>query len=377
MNLPDKPRLVVLCGGRSSEHEVSVLSARSMLAAIDQSRYALTVVGITRSGRWLSCSDPQALLAADSIDDAPNSAIVPVTMDRDASSNQLSLLTVGKAPREAGIVGDGIDVVFPLLHGPYGEDGTVQGLLEMADVAYVGSGVLGSALGMDKEFAKKLFSVAGLQQLAYTTIRRYDWEADPQSVLDRLQQSNPWPVFVKPANAGSSVGVSKVRSRAELAAALDLAAQFDTKMIVEEDAGDCHEVECAVLGNDKPRASVVGEILAGNEFYDYADKYVNGASEVVIPAPISTQAAETVREQALVAFAAVEAAGLARVDFFVRRQTDEVFINEINTMPGFTPISMYPKLWQASGLDYAALIDELVQLALERHAVRRSIRLTL
>jgi len=377
MNLPDKPRLVVLCGGRSSEHEVSVLSARSMLAAIDQSRYALTVVGITRSGRWLSCSDPQALLAADSIDDAPNSDIVPVTIDRDASSNQLSLISVGDAPREAGIVGDGIDVVFPLLHGPYGEDGTVQGLLEMADVAYVGSGVLGSALGMDKEYAKKLFTVAGLQQLGYTTIRRHDWEADRQSILDRLQQSNPWPVFVKPANAGSSVGVSKVRSGVELAAALDLAAQFDTKMIVEEDAGDCHEVECAVLGNEKPRASVVGEILAGNEFYDYADKYVNGASQVVIPAPISSQAAETVREQALVAFAAVEAAGLARVDFFVRRRTDEVFINEINTMPGFTPISMYPKLWQASGLDYAPLIDELVQLALDRHAVRRRICLTL
>jgi len=375
MSAPNKIRLIVLCGGRSSEHEVSVLSARSMLDAVDQDKYELSVVGISRSGQWFSTRDPLTLLANDSIDSALNSNITPVMMKRDQASNGLCLTAVEGV--DASVSVNGIDVVFPLLHGPYGEDGTVQGLLEMADVAYVGSGVLGSALGMDKEFAKKLFSAAGLKQLDYKTIQRSHWQIDPGSVLEELEQAISYPAFVKPANAGSSVGVSKVRDRNTLAPALDLAAEFDTKMIVEEDAGDCHEVECAVLGNEQARASVVGEILAGNEFYDYADKYVNGASQVVIPAPISASAGETVREQALMAFAAVGAAGLARVDFFVRRHSDEVFINEINTMPGFTPISMYPKLWAASGLPYAHLIDELVQLALSRHADRSSIRLTL
>lgn len=364
--MTEKTNLLVLCGGQSSEHEVSVLSARSMLEYIDPDRYAVTVVGIGRDGRWVSSHDRQMLLAADSIDVDSAKGAVPVSL-QDAS-----LVPINADQRAT----TAIDVVFPLLHGPCGEDGTVQGLLELANVAYVGSGVLGSAMGMDKDIAKRLFKAAGLSQLAWQVESRRRWEAQPQAVITGLVEKLRWPMFVKPANAGSSVGVSKVHTEQELSIALKHAAQFDSKMVIEEDAGDCHEVECAVLGNDQPRASVVGEIIPGNEFYDYADKYVNGVSEDRIPAQISDLAASQVRKQAIVAFQTIQAAGLARVDFFVHKQSEAVYINEINTMPGFTPISMYPKLWAASGLSYADLIDELIVLALDRHRDRQRIKLT-
>ncbi len=363
-----KINLLVLCGGQSSEHEVSVVSARSMLEAIDRDKYNVTVVGISRDGHWLSGPDPARVLASDQVHSSASGDLVPVSM------RQASLVSARSTGADSETTR--IDVVFPLLHGPLGEDGTVQGLLELASVAYVGSGVLGSAMGMDKDIAKRMFTVAGLAQLPYRVIQRQQWRGRRESVQQDLMSALTFPMFVKPANAGSSIGVSKVRDPSGIGEALDLAAQYDSKLVVEQDAGDCHEVECAVIGNDDLRASVVGEIIPASEFYDYADKYINGATDVRIPAPIPDAVAAQVRDQALAAFRAVEAAGLARVDFFVRRDSHEVFINEINTMPGFTPISMYPKLWQASGLSYPQLIDELVQLALQRRADRDDIRLT-
>ena len=369
--MTDKIRLAVLCGGRSSEHEVSVMSARSMIAAIDQERYELSVIGISREGQWYSGADHEALLAHDRIESASASDLVPVSM------RQSSLVAADAGPAGVSFGTREFDVVFPLLHGPYGEDGTVQGLLELADVAYVGSGVLGSATAMDKDIANRLFLAAGLRKLPYRCLRRHEWQSDRSACMERLCRDLAFPMFVKPANAGSSVGVSKVKDRAQLESALDAAAQFDTKLIIEQDAGDCYEVECGVLGAESARASVVGEIIPANEFYDYADKYIDGATDFRIPAALPEAVADEVRSQALAAFYAVEAFGLARVDFFVEREGHGIYINEINTMPGFTPISMYPKLWAATGLSYSALIDELVSLALARHAERRELKLTI
>lgn len=355
-------RLVLLFGGQSCEHEVSVTSARSMLAAIDREKYDVTLIGITKTGQWRLFGDADSLPGSGVVDD---STLPSVLLDY-ASGGQFLLATEqGKETRRLEA-----DVVFPLLHGPCGEDGTMQGLFDLAGIAYVGSGVVGSAVGMDKEMARRAFAAEDLNQAAYRVILRRDWEADPSRVMDSLTADFGFPLFVKPVNMGSSVGISRVSRPETLPDALNLATQFDTKMIIEASVENAREVECAVLGNDDPKASVVGEIIPGAEFYDYQTKYIDDKSTLVIPADLSSTVAERVREMAVRAFRAVDAAGLARVDFFVRAN-DEIVINEINTMPGFTPISMYPKLWEASGLAYPDLIDRLITLGMERHEDRQ------
>jgi D-alanine-D-alanine ligase len=355
---PAKIRLALLYGGRSGEHEVSIASAASVMQAIDRQKYELVPVYLTPEGRWLPGVEPLLL----------QSGVAPTHRAALLSSDpqQRGLLPLApRAEAQAEWVTT-LDVVFPLLHGTYGEDGTVQGLLELADIPYVGAGVLASAVSMDKGMMKSLFQQAGLPVVPHLVIRRRDWEAAPMAVQDQILQTLPLPLFVKPANLGSSVGISKVKQAAELLAALDCASQYDRRLLVEQGL-DCREFECSVLGNDEPVVSVVGEVIPHREFYDYQAKYTEGLSDLCIPAAIDPALADTLRRLALVAFRAVDAAGLARVDFFVERHSGTPYVNEINTLPGFTSVSMYPKLWEASGIPYADLIDRLVQLALERH----------
>ncbi len=363
-----KLRVGVLFGGRSGEHEISLRSARSILKAIDRKKYDVVELGITKQGRWLQTGEAQALLG-----ESNHSTAV---------SGETGL-TLAAAAAEPGVA-TGLDVVFPVLHGTFGEDGTIQGLFELADVAYVGSGVLGSAAGMDKDAMKRLFLAAGLPLTPHVTLLRSEWKAEPMRCIRTIEKALRYPVFPKPANLGSSVGISKVKSRAELAAALDLAASFDRKVVVEQGVGGPgvkpRELEVAVLGNDNPEASVVGEIIPAKEFYDYEAKYeLNGADESVsiIPAKLSKAEERRIRAMAIAAFRACDCAGLARVDFLMapaakgapaaKKRPSEIVLNEVNTMPGFTSISMYPKLWAASGLSYTKLIDRLIELALERH----------
>lgn len=360
-------RLGLLFGGRSCEHEVSVTSARSVLAAIDGDKYDVTMIGITKEGRWLLADDATRVLEAGVVGDEK---LPSVMLDYPGSRALVASPGAGVPALEQ----ERLDVVFPLLHGPYGEDGTVQGLLELAGIPYVGSGVAGSAVGMDKELMKRAFRAENLPGVDYRVYRRSRWQREPREVAAEIGAGPGFPCFVKPVNLGSSVGVSKVRGPDELAAAMDLAASFDLKIMVEAAVVDCHEVECAVLGNEQPEASTVGEIVPGNEFYDYAAKYLDDTSELIIPARISGEAMERVRELSLRAFRAVDAAGMARVDFFVTRDPETVLVNEINTIPGFTPISMYPKLWAASGIPYPQLIDRLIELALERARERASLK---
>ncbi len=367
--MTEKTRLGILFGGRSCEHEVSVTSARSMLAAVNKDKYDVTMIGIDKQGQWLLAEDARPVLEAGVVQ---SDALSPVLLDY-PGSRQL----VSQHSDSTQEIAQGLDVVFPLLHGPYGEDGTMQGLLELAGVAYVGSGVVGSAVGMDKEMMKRAFRAEGLQQTEHITVRRQHWQSDSRTILKEITGKLAFPLFVKPANMGSSVGVSKAHDESELIVGINTAAEYDYKVIVEAGLENCHEVECAVLGNEHPKASVVGEILPGNEFYDYQTKYIDDKSDLIIPAKISEQTTEAVREMSLHAFQAVEAAGLARVDFFVRRDTEQVYVNEINTMPGFTPISMYPKLWEASGISYTELIDRLIELALERQKDRQNTRTAL
>jgi D-alanine-D-alanine ligase len=351
-----KLRVGVIYGGRSGEHEVSVASAASIFKHIDAEKYEAVPIRIEKTGRWsLGGRVPQALSAAAVLEGQRTEALQTIEPS-------------------AAVAASGIDVVFPVLHGPYGEDGTVQGLLELANVAYVGAGVLGSAAGMDKAVMKTLFAAGGLPIVPHLVALRREWERDGRDVTRRVRDDLRYPVFVKPANLGSSVGISKARSDAELTVAMELALQFDRKIVIEAAVPDAREIECAVLGNDEPRASVPGEIIPSREFYDYEAKYLDEASELLIPAPLS--AAETARIQQLAvdAFRAAEGAGMARVDFLIGRGTGEVFVNEVNTIPGFTTISMYPKLWEASGLPYPALIDRLIELALERHSEKQKLR---
>jgi D-alanine-D-alanine ligase len=356
-------RVGVLFGGRSGEHEVSLHSARAVMTALEQAGHEVIPIGITSSGRWLVAGDPMHALSsgapggeqlATMLPEPGHAGLVPI----DEPRNGLSPDMAGNA------VGD-LDVVFPVLHGTYGEDGTVQGLFELASVPYAGSGVLGSALGMDKVVQKTLWRGLGLPVVDFLSILRRDLAAAPE----RIEAELGYPCFVKPANLGSSVGVSKARTRDELRAALELAARYDAKLLVERGV-DARELEVAILGNHDPEASIVGEILPGAEFYDYRAKYLDTGSQAIIPAEIEPGVAETVRRLAVQAFLAVDAAGLARVDFFLERGSGRLFLNEINTMPGFTEISMYPKLWQASGLSFADLVARIAELALERHAER-------
>ncbi len=364
-----KIRLAVLFGGRSGEHEVSIASATSVLQAIDRQKYDVLPVYLTPEGRWLPEVEPTHLLQSG----AQPPMHPPVLLSSDPQQRGLLPLSATAGARAEGA--RPVDVVFPLLHGTYGEYGTVQGLLELADIPYVGAGVLGSAVGMDKGVMKVLLQAAGLPVVPHLVVRRLDWEQDPVAVHTQILRTLSLPLFVKPANLGSSVGISKVKQVEELPAALELACQYDRRLLVEQGV-DCREFECSVLGNDDPQVSVVGEIVSHREFYDYEAKYGEGQSELLIPAPIAPALADELRAMAIIAFRAVDAAGLARVDFFVERQTGKPYVNEINTLPGFTTVSMYPKLWEASGLPYDQLIDRLVQLALERHHDRRRSRTT-
>ncbi|MGH2442642.1 MAG: D-alanine--D-alanine ligase family protein [Chloroflexota bacterium] len=358
-----KIRVGILFGGRSGEHEVSIASATSVLRALDPDAYEAVPMGITRDGRWILIDSPEHLLqtgVAPQLDhvqevlpDVTNHAMVRVGQGGDLDRGHNT-----------------VDVMLPLLHGPYGEDGTVQGLFETANIPYVGSGVAGSAVSMDKVLMKQILVAAGLPGVPYRLVSKRQWLSEPDSVVERVGEALAYPVFVKPCNMGSSVGISKAHDHESLVQALNLAITYDRRIIVEQGV-EGREVECAVLGNDVPLVSLVGEIVSSHEFYDYEAKYTEGLAELVIPARLSTSQTGTVQEYARRAFEAVDAAGLARVDFFID-EDGEALVNEINTMPGFTQTSMYPKLWEASGIPYTQLINRLIQLALERHEERQT-----
>ncbi|MFB3921747.1 MAG: D-alanine--D-alanine ligase family protein [Terriglobia bacterium] len=360
-----KIRVGILFGGRSGEHEVSLTSAASVLKALDPRRYEVVPIGITREGKWLVGSAADKLLPGVLEDGKPVTPSVDPTGPKLIALNPRWSSTARQGPQ--------VDVIFPVLHGTFGEDGTVQGLLELADVPYVGAGVLGSAAGMDKDVMKRLFREAGLPVVPWLVILRGEWEKEPARWSRRIAQEIRFPLFVKPANLGSSVGISKVRRAKDLAAAIDLAATFDRKVLVEKGV-DAREIECSVLGNDRPEASVAGEIVPVNEFYDYEAKYVKEGSELIIPARLTARRMKQVRQFSIRAFRAVDCAGMARVDFLLDRLSGKLFVNEINTIPGFTPISMYPKLWEASGLPYSRLVDRLIELAFERHREKANTR---
>lgn len=364
-----KPKMVnkitvaLLFGGKSGEHEVSLRSAASILKALDRDKYNVIPIGITKEGQWRS--DPKFLEREfPLILQAGSSVFFPI---EPSENHMLRLLsdenTLGHQTR--------IDVVFPALHGTYGEDGTLQGLLEMANVPYVGAGVLGSSAGMDKDVMKRLLQQAGLPVVEFLSFLDRHWAKKQDPIIQNIESQLGYPCFVKPANLGSSVGISKARNREELGPSIELAAQYDRKIIVEKGV-DAREIECSVLGNDEPEASLPGEIIPSREFYDYAAKYLDENSRLLIPAPLSESQTKEVQDLAIRTFLATECSGLARVDFFLERKTHQILINEINTMPGFTSISMYPKLWEATGLSYPELIDKLIQLAIERHQHRQS-----
>lgn len=348
-------RVGVLFGGRSAEHEVSLQSARGVMAAINRERFEVVPIGVTKAGEWLTLQNP--LLTTDK--PVQNQDGSPVAM-LPTPKQDLLPLAGDAAPAQ-------LDVILPLIHGTHGEDGTVQGLFELADIPYVGSGVLGSAVSMDKAVMKALLEQHGLNVSPYRVITRRRWQTEPDKVQHDCETALSYPMFVKPANLGSSVGISKVHQAGEFADAMNEAAQFDRKLIVEASVEDAREVEVAVLGNDEPVASVAGEIIPCNEFYDYNAKYLDGDSQLIIPAELPKAVVERLQHCAIAVFQALECSGLARIDFLVRRQDQQIFVLEANTLPGFTPISMYPKLWEASGLSYSQLIERLIELALERH----------
>jgi D-alanine-D-alanine ligase len=354
-----KVNVLVLFGGQSSEHDVSLRSAQTVIGALDPDKYSVRQVGITREGGWIASGDPMAALTADS----------PFFQIGDGRER----VEIKPEPGPPVLSRDSVDLVFPVLHGPMGEDGTIQGMLELAGIPYVGSGVLGSAVAMDKAMAKLVMSQAGIDQAKWALINRSEWEADPDTVSASVAQSLGLPCFVKPANMGSSVGVTKAHNIAELRFGVDTALEYDRRVVVEE-AVDGRELEISVLGNDQPLASVAGEAVPSNEFYDYNAKYVDDNSKLLIPADIDAQSLATLQEMAIRAFRALDLAGMARVDFFLERKSGRVLLNEVNTIPGFTSISMYPMLWQASGLNLSDLVNRLVDLALERHGRSRRVR---
>ena len=364
-------RVAVIFGGQSDEHDVSLRSAQTVIGALDPDRYEIVPVGITREGRWLAGGDPMAALTATSplfhLSDGeqagePDRTTSALATARPPDGNTL---TAGFGQ----VVGGQIDVVFPVMHGPRGEDGTIQGMMELAGMAYVGSGVLGSSVAMDKAMAKTVLAQAGLPQVPWLLVQRREWRHAPDDIRERIAGELGYPCFVKPANMGSSVGVSKVRGPAELDAAMAAAAHFDRRILVEQGV-DVREVEVSVLGNEDPIASVVGEIVPAHEFYDYDAKYVVDGSELIIPADLPAETVAEIQRIAITAFAALDLAGLARVDFFVERTTGEVWINEANTIPGFTATSMYPLLWEASGMPLPRLVSALIELAIDRHGER-------
>ena len=383
-----KLRVGILFGGRSGEHEISLLSAASVFNAIDKSKYEVVPIGITKEGRWVTAGDAERLLTGKPAEESrhlragdpeatPAAAVlakgegVIVPPEPQKAGSSLTPFQTDNPARRSTDRAINVDVIFPVLHGTFGEDGTIQGLLELADLPYVGAGVLGSAAGMDKDVMKSLFIAAGLPIVKHVTILRSEWEAEPKKVQKLLESKLKYPVFVKPANLGSSVGISKAHDRKELGPAIEEAAKFDRKIVIEQGVGGkknkAREIECSVLGNDNPQASTLGEIVPGKEFYDYTAKYLDEGSELIIPAKLTKAETKKFQELAVAAFKAVDCSGLARVDFLMDPQTRKIYLNEINTMPGFTSISMYPKLWGASGLGYPQLIEKLIRLGLERH----------
>jgi D-alanine-D-alanine ligase len=380
-----KLRVGVLFGGRSGEHEVSLLSAASVLKAINHDKYEVVPIGITKEGRWVSSGDAERLLQGKPLEERHLRAGDPeattpaavlqngesVVVPPEPHSSALTPFQTDAPARRAADRAIDVDVIFPVLHGTFGEDGTIQGLLELADIAYVGAGVLGSAAGMDKDVMKSLFRAAGLPIVKHVTALRAHWEAAPKKVQKLVESKLKYPVFVKPANLGSSVGISKARNGKELGPAMDEAAKFDRKIVIEQGVGGkkhkARELECSVLGNDRPEASIPGEIVPCKEFYDYDAKYLDEGSELIIPAKLGKTETKKVQELAVRAFQAVDCSGLARVDFLMDPTSRKIYLNEINTMPGFTSISMYPKLWAASGLAYPELIERLIRLGIERH----------
>jgi D-alanine-D-alanine ligase len=371
-----KLRVGVIYGGRSGEHEVSLASAAAVFKNLDPERYDAVPILIAKDGRWtLPPSAPKLEAAADAI---AASKGAPVERGREAHlvahPGGDALLTVDATQPHAALSSVALDVVFPILHGPYGEDGTVQGLLELANLPYVGAGVLASSVGMDKAAMKLVFAAKGLPICDYEVVLKRDWQRDPQTVLTTIVNRLGFPLFVKPANLGSSVGISKAKHAAELRTAMDLAAEFDRKIVVEAAVPKAREIECAVLGNDEPEASIPGEIISSREFYDYEAKYLDEGSRSVIPAPITPAQAEEVRARAIDAYKAIDCAGMARVDFLLAGDTGMLYVNEVNTIPGFTTISMYGKMWEASGVSYPQLLDRLIALAIERHAEKQGLR---
>jgi D-alanine-D-alanine ligase len=361
-------RVGVIFGGRSGEHEVSLASARNVMEALGKAGHTVIPIGITPHGRWLT--DGRVLLQLGGQTSQTQEAALTIVND-DLNDNGDDGDAWALLPQGAGNARlPAIDVVFPVLHGPYGEDGTVQGLLEIANIPYVGSGVLASAAAMDKAVARQIFAQAGIRQTPYQMVLRKRWQTEPDGVLSEVEGQLDYPLFVKPANLGSSIGVSKARNASELGEAITLACRFDRKVLVEEAVPNAREIEVSVLGNDEPIVSIPGEIVPGNEFYDYAAKYLDDNSDLLIPAPLGEAQVHEVQDMALRAYGAVDCAGLARVDFLLDDASGTFYLNEINTMPGFTRISMYPKLWEASGISYPELVDRLVELAVERHADR-------
>lgn len=372
----ERIKVAVLFGGRSGEHEVSIMSARSVMQALDPEKYEAIPVGITRQGRWLIGADPMKALESEDFTGTQSAAIFADpskqglwadTETQAATHNHLAAVEGGESTLASL---SRVDVVFPVLHGTFGEDGTVQGLLELAGVPYVGGGVLNSALAMDKIAFKDVAKARGLPITDYVWTTRRQWQAEPETVMDEIERKLGYPTFTKPANLGSSVGICKCHDRAELRAGLDEAARYDRRILAEWAVPDAREIEVSVLGNEEPSASIPGEIIPSREFYDYAAKYLDqgeDASELLIPAPLDEATTRKVQMLAVEAYRAIDGAGMARVDFLLSRTTGELYLNEINTIPGFTAISMYPKLWAASGVPYSRLIDMLINLALDRH----------
>ena len=365
--MENKIRVGVLFGGRSAEHEVSLVSASSIIEALDRKKYTVFPIGITPEGRWLSSKDALKLLKERSpVENLPEHLILPDPRKQ----GLVEINTSGVAEIQ------NIDVVFPVMHGTFGEDGTVQGLLELAGVPYVGAGVLGSAVGMDKMIQKQVLEAAKIRVAQGLSFLISEFEEDQKKIIVRIEEELQYPCFVKPSNTGSSIGISKAHDRKELADAVALAGQYDRKIIVEKSIEKAREIECGVIGNDKPAASVLGEIIPSNEFYDYDAKYVDGKSTSIIPADIPKWAVRKIQYIACKAFKVLDCSGMARVDFLVQGKGSKIFLNEINTIPGFTSISMFPKLWEASGLSYPDLLDKVIQLAIERHRAKSALKTT-
>lgn len=371
-----KIRIGLIYGGKSGEHDVSLQTALAVMKAVDFTKYEITPFYISKKGEWRSgtpllgpAESKEALTFSTDDAGAPASNALSPIFGGIQTKGDVAVSSI----TTAGAEDLGLDVVFPLLHGTFGEDGTIQGLLEMANIPYVGAGVLASAVGMDKVMMKKVFAQEGLPQCIFRHFTRTEWEKNRAYHLLELETAIGYPCFVKPANLGSSVGISKARNQEELIAAVAFAFQYDRKVIIEENI-DAREIEVAVLGNDEPIASVVGEVVSSNEFYDYKAKYLDGKSAMIIPAEISQEISDEVRALAIRAFLAVDGSGLSRVDFFLGKIDQKIYINEINTMPGFTPFSMYPLLWQETGKPYKELLDDLIRLALERHAAKQNIQ---